>query len=225
MIITIDGPAGAGKSSASKILATRLGFEFLDTGAMYRAITWAALRDGISVDDEAAVAELAAQTQIAFVENEVVVDGVVVTDAIREHNVTSKVSPVADNPGVREIMVHLQREYAKYGNYVCEGRDQGTVVFPNAQCKFFLTASAEQRAERRRRQLRQKGSPANFDQLLAEQNERDRRDYSRSVGRLERAADAIEIDTDNRSLESVVDEMESIARERIRKYLDPNAVN
>ena len=225
MIITIDGPAGAGKSSASKLLAARLGFEFLDTGAMYRAVTWAALRDEIPVTDFAEIAQLAGRIQIAFVEDEVIVDGKVVTDAIREPQVTNNVSAVADNPGVREMMVRLQREYAKYGNYVCEGRDQGTIVFPGAQCKFFLTASAEQRAERRRQQLADKGLPADFDRLLAEQNERDRRDFGRDVGRLEKAKDAIEIDTDNRPLDSVVDEMETIARDRIRRFLDPNAVN
>jgi cytidylate kinase len=219
MIVTIDGPAGAGKSSVSRVLAKRLGFQFLDTGAMYRAVTWAAMQEGVSFDDDQALDRLAGKTQIAFGEDEVLVDGQVVTEQIRDAEVTRNVSAIADHPGVRQHLVRLQQEYAKYGNYVCEGRDQGTVVFPKAFCKFFLTASPEQRAARRAGQLRRAGKDADEGALLAEQNERDHRDTSRAVGQLKQADDAVVILTDDLGLEEVVDRLEAIVRDRMVGYM------
>lgn len=218
MIVTIDGPAGAGKSTVSRALAERLGFQFLDTGAMYRSVTWAALEAGLDLTDTEAVAALARRVQIAFAEGEVLVDGQRVTDAIREPRVTNRIGAVADNPGVRAQMVRLQREFARYGSYVCEGRDQGTVAFPDAFCKFFLTASPTERAQRRAAELRAAGCDVDEQKLLQEQNERDRQDSSRPVGRLQQAPDAVVVSTDGMSQDEVVAQLESIVRERMVGY-------
>ena len=210
MIITIDGPAGAGKSSVSKLLAARLGFEFLDTGAMYRAVTYAAMDSGVSFEDTEALTQLASTIQIAFMGKQVFLDGKDVSEVIRAPEVTRNVSVIADTESIREHLVRLQREIAKCGNYVCEGRDQGTVAFPDSPCKFFLTASAEERAGRRVQQLRDAGKEADFEVIVAEQNLRDEQDYNRHVGALKKAHDAIELDTDHKTIDEVVDEMEMI---------------
>jgi cytidylate kinase len=217
MIITIDGPAGAGKSSVSKMLAKRLGFQFLDTGAMYRAVTWAALQRGIPLSDQNALGRLAAELEIAFLGTSVLVNGRDVTEEIRSPKVTQNVVAIADTPLVRKHLVHLQREIAKHENYVCEGRDQGSVVFPGAVCKFYLTASAEQRAKRRVDQLRQAGQAADLQEIIDQQNRRDQQDFQRPVGRLAKADGAIEIDTDHKTIGEVVDELEMIALLRIRQ--------
>lgn len=216
MIITIDGPAGAGKSTASKMLAQRLGFQYLDTGAMYRAVTWAAMTQKISLENQEALGELAESIQIAFVEERVLVNGQDVTGKIRTPKVTRNVRAIADSPAVRKHLVKIQREIAKHGNYVCEGRDQGTVVFPNSPCKFFMTASAEQRAVRRVDQLREVGEEADFDQIVSEQNARDEQDYHRKVGTLRKADDAIEVDTDHKSIGEVVDQLELVVLLRMK---------
>lgn len=212
MIITIDGPAGAGKSSVAKLLASRMGFRFLDTGAMYRAVTWAAMEQGVDIHDADAIAKIAAAIQIEFDQDRVWVNGQDVTQAIRESDVTQNVSEIADNPEVREHLVMLQREIAAGGNYVCEGRDQGTVVFPNADCKIYLTASSSERAQRRYDQLTSAGRVASFEQILRNQEDRDRRDKIRPVGRLVKAADASEIISDSFTMEQIVDQIEEIAR-------------
>ncbi len=219
MIVTIDGPAGAGKSTASQMLAARLDFQFLDTGAMYRAVTYAALERKIPLDDASsldvnALAALAREIQIAFVDGEVLVNGQVVTSAIRSERVTVNVRVIADTPEIRDHLVRIQREIARHGNYVCEGRDQGTVVFPESRCKFFLTASAEARAKRRVDQLAATGEQADFDAIVQQQNTRDAQDENRAVGRLIKANDAIEINTDHKTLGEVVDHMEQIVLSR-----------
>lgn len=216
MIITIDGPAGAGKSTASKMLAGRLGFQFLDTGAMYRAVTYSAMKKKVPLTDQQALAAVAAEIQIAFLAQHVLINGRDVTDEIRMPDVTQNVAAIADSPAVREHLVKLQREIAKNGNFVCEGRDQGTIVFPNSPCKFFLTASAEQRAVRRMEQLTKAGQTADFQDIVAQQNLRDQQDYERPVGQLKKADDAIEIDTDHKTIGEVVDELETIALLRIK---------
>ena len=221
MIITIDGPAGAGKSTASKMLAGRLGFQFLDTGAMYRAVTYAAMKSNVPLDDQDALASLAAEIQIAFLDKRVLINGRDVTEEIRTPEVTNNVVAIADSPKVREELVRLQQEIAKHGNYVCEGRDQGTVVFPNSRCKFFLTASSEQRAIRRVEQLTKAGLSANFDEIVAQQDLRDKQDYERPVGQLKKADDAIEIDTDHKTIGEVVDELETIALLRMKSAAEP----
>lgn len=212
MIITIDGPAGAGKSTVAKLLAQRLGFRFLDTGAMYRAVTWAALKQGVDIHDHDSVATVANEIEIAFVGKSVIVNGQDVTTEIRTPYVTSGVSEIADNATVRESLVHLQREIAADGNFVCEGRDQGTVVFPTAECKIFLTASPEERAERRHRQMVKSGEEVSLEEVLTQQEERDRRDQTRPVGRLLKAEDAIEYITDDKTLESIIEDLIEIAK-------------
>lgn len=215
MIITIDGPAGAGKSTVARQLATRLGFEILDTGAMYRAVTWAALHAGVSLADPQALAELAQRLHLKMDGPLVEVDGRDVRVEIRDPQVTAAVSSVADQPLVREHLVALQRQLAAGGNYVCEGRDQGTVAFPNADVKIFLTASAERRAERRWQELLDQHVSCTFAEVLAQQTARDRRDTERPVGGLRRAADAIEVNTDGKSIAEVVAELEQIVRREL----------
>jgi len=212
MIITIDGPAGAGKSTVAKLLAKRLDFCFLDTGAMYRAVTWAALKANIDVHDHPAVADIANNIDINFVGDCVIVNGQEITSEIRTPYVTANVSEIADNATVRESMVHLQREIAAVGNYVCEGRDQGSIVFPTAECKIFLTASPEERARRRHLEMIKSGEEITRDEVLIQQTERDRRDETRDIGRLIKAPDAIEYITDDKSLEEILSDLEEIAK-------------
>jgi cytidylate kinase len=221
MIVTIDGPAGAGKSSAARRLASELGFEFLDTGAMYRAVTWAALNQGIDLQDFESVFQLAQRIKIELVNNRVVVDGQDVSQEIREPVVTAQIFAVADNPKVRHLLVDQQRSIASRGRFVCEGRDQGTVAFPQAECKIFLTASPQSRAQRRVAELSDTGQSSQYQEILDQQNERDQRDSSRSVGKLLKAADAIEFHTDDLTLDQVVAQLKQIVLQRIgQKHRD-----
>jgi cytidylate kinase len=215
MIVTIDGPAGAGKSTVTRQLAQRLDFEFLDTGAMYRAVTWSAMQRGIDLNDQAALQKIAEEIEIAFEDDQVLVDGENVSEAIRQPEVTRNVVKIADAPAVRERLVQLQRRVAESGNFVCEGRDQGTVAFPDAFCKIYLTASSHSRAIRRAEQLAESGQYVDFDQVVREQDLRDRQDLNRKVGRLMKASDAIEVDTDHQSLEQVVARLVSIVKARM----------
>lgn len=213
MIVTIDGPAAAGKSTAARALAERLGFDFLDTGAMYRAVTLAALRRGVSLDDEQALEKLAASLRIEVRGHSVRLDGEDVSVAIRDVEVTKHSQNVADSPGVRRQMVVLQREAGRARNIVAEGRDQGTVVFPDAACKFFLTAEPKVRAERRQVDLAKRNLHITVEQVLADQNERDQRDASRTIAPMVPAADAIRIDSSHMSLAEVVDTLERHVRQ------------
>jgi cytidylate kinase len=217
MIVTLDGPAGAGKSTAARELARRLGFRFLDTGAMYRAVALAAARAGLKWDDPAALAALARRASIELRGNQVVLDGQDVTAEIRRSQITAITHYAANNPGVREHLVQLQRAAAGNDNIVAEGRDQGTVVFPQAECKIFLTASSEERARRRQRDLETRGEVAPLDEVLQQQNDRDRSDSSRSVGPLVAATDAIQFSTDGLSQQEVVDRLEAIVRQRMQE--------
>jgi cytidylate kinase len=215
MIVTIDGPAGAGKSSAARELARRLGFRFLDTGAMYRAVTWAALERGVDLADADALAQVAAGLQVELDSDRVLVDGREVGGKIRSFKITSATHYAADNPAVRDLLVAWQRAAAQGHDVVTEGRDQSTVVFPNAQCKIFLTARAEERARRRFRDLAARGENVSFDEVLTNQEVRDDRDVSRPVGALRKADDAIEVATDGLSPDEVVARLEQIARARL----------
>ena len=217
MIVTLDGPAGAGKSSVARALADRLGFRFLDTGAMYRAVAWAALQQKLDWNDADALDQLTRKLDIRVTEDQVLLDGRDVTKTIRTMEVTDVIHHVADNPNVRAQLVELQRQVAANGDFVTEGRDQGTVVFPHAECKIFLTASPAERARRRMGDLRNRGETLTMKEVLSRQNARDDRDRSRPVGTLIAANDAILFDTSNMELDDVVDQLEAIVRERLAR--------
>ena len=215
MIITIDGPAGSGKSTAARALAERLGFQFLDTGAMYRVVTFICQRENIDLSDEPSVARRAADIVIRFDGRQVFANTEDVTDAIRTVQVTQGSSLVAANTAVRSLLTTLQRKAADGQKIVTEGRDQGTVVFPQAECKFFLTASPEERARRRQHDFQRKGHHLTVAEILAHQTERDRRDEQRAVAPLKPAPDALLIDTSHRSIQHVVDDLERHIRQKV----------
>jgi cytidylate kinase len=215
MIITLDGPAGAGKSTVARGLARRLGFTFLDTGAMYRAVALAAKRRGHDWNDAAGLARLAETILIEVDDARVRLDGEDVTSAIRGSEMNDLVRYAADNPGVRARLVELQRRAAEGKNVVTEGRDQGTVVFPGAGMKIFLTAGPEERAKRRLADLQARGEQVTLEEVLAKQNLRDDGDRNRNVGPLAAAEDAVEFVTDGLSPEEVVDRLETMARMRL----------
>jgi cytidylate kinase len=212
MIVAIDGPAASGKSTVARALARRLGMGYLDTGAMYRSVAWLALRDGVSVEDEAALVELARAHPVSFVVGpaspwpQVMVDGRDVTGLIRNPEVDTAVSPVSRMPRVRRIMVDGQRAVAGDGtDWVVEGRDIGTVVFPDAAVKVFITATAEERARRRAADERAAGLMPSVDDTQARIEARDHYDSSREASPLVAADDAQLIDTTGMSVEQVVD--------------------
>ena len=215
MIIAIDGPAGAGKSTVTRVLAERLECNYLDTGAMYRAVTFSAMNTGIDLADQAALAEVAQSITLSFDGDLVFVNGEDVSAVIRKPEVTRNVVSIADAPAVRAHLVDLQRKVASQGNFVCEGRDQGSVAFPDAFCKIYLTASESYRAKRRVEQMTAAGQFVDYDQVIREQRRRDEQDLNREVGRLQKSADAIEVNTDDKSIEQVVEELEAIAKSRM----------
>jgi len=196
MIVTIDGPAGAGKSSIARRVAEELGFEFLDTGAMYRAITFGAMRAGIAVSDVDTLVRYAARVELDWRDRRIFLDGEDISEEIRTPEVTAHIRYVADPPAIRQSLTIQQRRIAEGRDIVTEGRDQGTEVFPDADCKIFLTASPEERAERRRQQLLAAGKEVTFEKILADQNQRDLEDRMREVGRLRAAKDAAVVQTD-----------------------------
>jgi cytidylate kinase len=214
MIITIDGPAGAGKSSTARALARRLGFAFLDTGAMYRAVTLAALRAGLDLRDQEALARLVAGLTLEMPPERVVLNGEEVTGLIRTAEVTAASGAVADSPAVRRRLVDLQRAAAAGQDMVSEGRDQGTIVFPDALCKFFLTADPVERARRRQREMEERGQAVDPAALLQALEARDRRDAARDLAPMRPAADALVIDSTHLRLDQVVDRMEAEVRRR-----------
>jgi cytidylate kinase len=211
MIVAIDGPAASGKSTVARALARRLGFGYLDTGAMYRSLAWVALRDGVALDDEDALVELAKAHPVTLrlepgaTMPDVLVDGTDVTGAIRMPEVDSAVSAVARMPEVRRILVVAQREAAEPGDFVVEGRDIGTVVFPDADVKVFITASTEERARRRAADERSAGLAPTVDDMLARITARDHKDSSRQASPLVAADDAELVDTTGMSVDQVVD--------------------
>lgn len=217
MIITIDGPAGAGKSTVAKTLAKRLGFQYLDTGAMYRAIAWSLTESGVDLDDHDAVQRALQQIQLGMEHGRVFVNQVDVTDHLRDSRVSQNASRVATHPEVRERLVELQRVIASQGDFVCEGRDQGTVAFPDSPCKIFLTAAAEVRARRRWLEMKISDPELLLEHVIAEQKIRDLRDETREIGRLERAHDAVEVDVGELTVEQVVETLESTFQKAMAK--------
>jgi CMP/dCMP kinase len=222
-IVAIDGPAGAGKSTAARRLANRLGFAMVDTGAIYRAVALAAARDEIAFDDDVRLAALLPTLRIRFDPAEgggqrVLLDGADVSAAIRTPPMSLGASAVSARPVVRDALLDLQRRLATAEGHrgaVLEGRDIGTVVFPDADIKFFLTAAPEVRARRRHAELQAKGQPAPIAEVLADQQKRDLDDSQRAVAPLRAAADALLVDTSELSLDGVVDALADAVRARL----------
>ena len=213
MIVAIDGPSGAGKSTIAKIVAKTVGFSCLDTGAMFRSIAVLALEKGISLDDDAALGDLATKNEIAFTfdDNEertqhVFIAGKEVTSTIRTAEVDKAVSPVSAAPSVRAALLEQQRRIGNAGNYVVEGRDIGTTVFPQAEVKIFLTASAEERARRRVSQNEARGiGSVDYEEVLADIIRRDQADSTRAVSPLRQAEDAYLLDSSDLTIDQVVE--------------------
>ena len=219
IIIAIDGPSGAGKSTTARGLASALGYTYLDTGAMYRAVAWKGLQEAVPLDNEEATVGLARQMRISFEpapdgKQRVLVDGTDVTDAIRSSEATRLSSPASAIPGVRRVLVARQQAMGQGGGVVMEGRDIGTVVFPDAELKVFLTAGDEERARRRLKELHERGHEATFEEVLAQQRERDARDSSRADSPLQPANDAILLASDGMTLDQVIQKILYWARER-----------
>ena len=214
MIVTIDGPAGAGKSTVAKLLAKELRFRYLDTGAMYRALVFAALQRKIDFADSEALVQNSHGVNLRLDSEKVIIDGVDVSNEIRLPEIAKYIRYVADNESIREYLVSMQRQIAADENFVCEGRDQGTVAFPDAECKIFLTASSMERAKRRQLDLANKGIEMNVNQIKKDQDERDEQDCNRKVGRLIKAADAIEVITDGLSLQEVVMKLTALVKQK-----------
>jgi len=220
LIIAIDGPSGAGKSTLSKLLARALNYVNIDTGAMYRCVALASRRRGINPSDEAALALLCDDVTIDFLRGatgeKVLLNGEDVSDAIRTPEISLLTSKVSACRAVREAMVRLQRKMGKSGGVVLEGRDIGSVVFSDAEVKFFLQASAGERGRRRYEELREKGLPVDLDQTIAEVEERDAADSAREHAPLIRADDAVVIDSTSLSIEQVLTEMLQVVQTRRR---------
>ena len=212
-VITIDGPSGSGKGTISRLVAAQLGWHFLDSGALYRLVALAALHHSVSLDDEVSLKTLAAHLDVQFVAGEVgiesrmLLEGEDVTDAIRTEECGKAASVVAALPSVRQALLQRQRAFREPPGLVADGRDMGTVIFPDAPLKVFLTASREERAQRRHKQLNAKGVSVNLQHILGELAERDARDSGRSVSPLRPAADAITIDTTALNIDGVVEEV------------------
>jgi cytidylate kinase/pantoate ligase/cytidylate kinase len=214
VIVTIDGPAGAGKSSIARKVAERLGFEFLDTGAMYRAVTLGAIRAQIEFDDVDALVDFASGVQLKWKNSRILLNGDDVTEEIRSPIVTSAIRHVADLPAVRKQLSKEQRRIAKGRDIVTEGRDQGSEVFPDAECKIFLTASSEERARRRQEQLIEVGRHLPLEDVLRSQDARDEEDRQRPIGSLRPADDAVVIESDGMTLDEVLEKALAIVAQK-----------
>ncbi|GAB6087851.1 (d)CMP kinase [Alkaliphilus crotonatoxidans] len=201
--IAIDGPAGAGKSTIAKKIANTLGFTYIDTGAMYRALTLEVLNKGIPIDEISEIIKIAQTTEILFIEGNIILNGINVNEAVREARVNQYVSHVAQIPEVREQLVAMQRKIAAQDNVVMDGRDIGTYVLPEATLKIFLTASVHERALRRYMELKRKNAEVALDEIKNQIINRDKMDSERTASPLVKASDAIEIDTTGLTIDKV----------------------
>jgi cytidylate kinase len=222
LIITIDGPAASGKSTVARLLARKLGASFLDTGAMYRAVTLAAMRAGVDLNDEQKLLDITQACEFQFSvkagKMTVRIDNTDVTEQIRSPEVTANARYIAAAPGVRKKLVQMQRQFAADRHkIVTEGRDQGTVAFGDADIKFYLTADSAERARRRQAELQDKGSAGSIEQIQKAIEERDKSDESRTVGPLKPAEDAIIVDTTNLSIEQVVEKLADYIKKKCSK--------
>jgi len=210
MIIAIDGPAGAGKSTIAKLVAKRLGYLYLDTGAMYRALTFKVLKEGIDITDIKKITDLASKSTLDFINNsdgqiKILLDGTDISSDIRQPCITKLVSEVARIKSVRQVMLSLQRKLGSKGNVVLDGRDIGTVVFPNAEKKFYVDADLNERVSRRYKELKRLGQEVTVGTVAADLSNRDKIDSNREFAPLKKADDAIYVDTTNLTIEEVVD--------------------
>ncbi len=215
-VIAIDGPSGSGKGTISQMLAARLGYHYLDSGALYRLLSIAASRHAVALDDSEALSALARNMDVTFSMNadgkpaSVDLEGENVSDLIRNEKVGADASVIAAYPEVRQALLERQRNFARSPGLVADGRDMGTVVFPQSDCKIFLTASAEERARRRQNQLREKGEEVEYESLLSQVKERDRRDSSRASSPLVAADDATVIDCSEMTIEQVMEQITAL---------------
>jgi len=209
MIIAIDGPAGSGKSTVAKLVAKRLNYRYIDTGAMYRAVAWTAQKKSLSLTDETAMAEIAGSLEIEFVPGadgqSVLVGGENATAHLKNETVGRGAATVAAQKSVREVLVAKQRQIGKAGNVVMDGRDIGTVVFPQADKKFFFVADADERGRRRYEELKSKNPGLDLQNIIEEIRQRDHEDRNRKISPLVRAKDALEVDTTQLNIEEVTD--------------------
>jgi cytidylate kinase len=224
LIVAIDGPAGSGKSTVTHLLAKRLGYVHIDTGALYRALALKARELGISLEDSKALGECAQKTKLEFQwlndeRNHIFVDGRNVSSLIRTPEISLAASKISSYPEVRDALLGIQRLMGEQGGVVLEGRDIGTVVFPNAHIKFYLTATVESRSRRRMVELEEKGIYLEFSEVLKQVEERDRADMGRKAAPLKKAEDAIEVDTTNMNVEQVVSHLTQLVEERAKSLL------
>lgn len=203
--VAVDGPSGAGKSTIAKAVADKLGIDYIDTGAMYRSVGYKMMREGISVEDEELLRKMLDETDIDFYENNIILDGEIINDKIRTSEISKMASLCSAVPAVREKLVELQRGMGEKKSVIMDGRDIGTNVFKDAEYKFFLTASPEERADRRYKELKEKGESISYDEVLKNIKQRDHNDSTRKLNPLRKADDALEVDTTGLSIEDVID--------------------